>query len=179
MAKPRTKTTFDMSGWTGPLDRLQNSGRESLARRMTVSGGRVFRDVAKVLASVSHARTQFKYNPASRGSHGQAGDQLADAIYLAFNEKLSNGDTFVYSVSWNDRKAWWGKLREFPHLIRYRFFYDEHGVYHTIKSQPLKNPIVVPARPFLGPTFDSQLANVREAMIARGKIELPKILRGE
>jgi hypothetical protein len=173
----KSRATFDMSEWANGLDRLRTTGKESLARRMLVSGGQVLRDEAKARASVSHARTQFRYNPSSRGSQGEGA--LSESIYLAFNQKLSTSTVFTYSISWNDKKAFWGKFREFGHMIKYRFFYDEAGIYHTIKSQPLKTPVWVPGTPFLAPTFDSQLSRVREVMIARGRIELPKILHGE
>jgi HK97 gp10 family phage protein len=169
--------TFNTAEWAAALDRLNNEGRESLARRMCVSGGQVLRDEAKVRAAIPHASTQFRYNPVSRGSHNEG--TLASTIYLAFNQKLSDRTAFTYSISWNDKQAFWGKFREFGHMIRYAFFYDESGVYHTIKNKPLANPVWVPAHPFLAPTFEANINDAKRAMIERGKVELPKILRGD
>ncbi len=177
MAKSATAVGFNTLEWDAVLDRLAGPGRESLARRMGVSGGRVLRDEARARASVSYADTQFKYNPESRGSKGEG--TLAEAIYVAFNDRLSDGIKFTYSISWNHFDAFWGRFREFGHWIEYRFFYDETGVYHTIKSQPLRVKVWVPAHPFLAPAFDASIAQCRAAMIARGRVELPKILRGE
>lgn len=168
---------FNTVEWDAALERLATTGKVSLARRMGVSGGQVLRDEAKVRAAVPHATTQFRYNPTSRGSQGEGA--LADAMYLAFNSQLSNDSQYTYSVSWNHTTAFWGRWREFGHWIEYRFFYDETGVYHTIKSQPLKAKVWVPAHPFLAPAFDASLSQVKAAMMVRGRLELPKILRGE
>lgn len=163
---------FDASEWQAAFDRLKGSFKESLARRMLVSGGVVLRDQAKANA---RNKGPWNYNPTSRGS--QKGGTLSDAIYLAFDDKKSNGVQFTYKISWNAKLAWWGKLVEFPHFMRYAFFRDKDGVWHTIKRVKLEHPKLVPARPFLAPAYDVRLADTKSAMIERGREELPKLLQ--
>ena len=167
---------MDMGDFGKRLDHLKGAGRESLARRMLVSGGVILRDEARQNARISHAKTSWIPNPKSRGSDTPG--QLATAIYLARNEKLSNQTVFTYSVSWNAKLAWWGKLREFGYTMRYAVYKDANGVWHTNKKLPLAEPRRMPAHPILAPAFDQNIMRVREAMIARGKEELPKILQG-
>jgi hypothetical protein len=166
------KGKMDVSGGLAGLEHLRGALRESLARRMLVSGGQILRDEAQ-----RRVPDKFKgeYNETSRGSH--ASGTLKNAIYLAYNDRLSTTVQFTYSVSWNAQKAWWGKLIEFGHFIRYAWFVDEKGVYHTIKTKPLKAPIWINATPFLAPAYDARIQDVRRAMIDRGRQELPQLLR--
>lgn len=173
------KANVDFGEWTTLFDRLQGAARESLARRMLVSGGKVLEAEAKMLA---RRPTTHVYNPASRGS--QEAGQLADAIYLAFRDGESTQTTFKYSVSWNNQKAWWGKLREFGYYVRYPYYIDKHGMYHTYhaeggkgKGTPLPKPHWVAPTPFLGPALNV-LPQVKIAMIERGREEVQKLLKG-
>ena len=163
---------LDTSGALAGLDHLSGSLRVSLASRMGVTGGQILRDEAKARVPAKFAGP---YNDSSRGS--QAAGQLREAIYLAKNEKLSTYTQIVYSVSWNAQKAWWGKLIEFGHALRYAYVIDSQGVYHTIKDKPLANPVWIEATPFLGPAYDAAIMRARAAMIARGREELPILLR--
>lgn len=164
--------TFDDKEWITAFALLRGPAKESLARRMCVSGGIVLRDEAKVRALRA---PNWKFNPTSWGS--QKKGTLSSAIYLAFNEKLSNTYQFTYSVSWNHRIAPYGKLVEFGYLMRYAFFKDRTGEYHTVKRIKLATPRRIPARPFLATTYDSHLQVARSAMIERGREELPKLLK--
>lgn len=172
-----TKFNVDLTSAIAGLDKLDGTMRESLARRMAVTGGRIIRDEAQLRALQSHAKTAWIPNPKSRGS--ESAGELADAIYVAFNEKLSTKTRFVYSVSWNNLKAWWGRLREFGYWQRYRIWKDETGVYHTDKKHPLPEPRWHPADPFLAPAHDAKIQEAGQAMIARGAVEFPKLMRGD
>lgn len=162
---------FNDKEWTAAFAQLRGPLKESLARRMAVSGGAVLRDEAKLRA----ARVPvWKYNPTSWGS--QKKGTLVRSIYLAFNEKLSNTYQFTYSVSWNRKIAPYGHLVEFGYWMRYIVFKDRTGEYHTVKTQLRKTPKRIPARPFLSTTYDSHLHIALEAMLARGREEFPKLL---
>lgn len=172
-------TSFDDSELQAALTRLSGEFAVSLASRMAVAGGRVLRDEAKLRVP---SKFIGEYNPTSRGSH--AAGKLRDSIYVARNTKLTTETNQVYSVTWNARdgdakNAFWGKFIEFGHYIKYAWYVDKNGVYHTIKNRPLKRPIHVPATPFLRPAFDSKLGDAKSAMIEAGRRELPKLLRGE
>lgn len=88
---------FDMSEWSAVLDNLAGPGRESLARRMLVSGGVVLRDEAKAQAPVGVAEEQLvrQYGGSLKPGSLQA------AIYLAKSDKLTTRTVFTYVVSWN------------------------------------------------------------------------------
>lgn len=162
---------LDVSGWEDALDRLQGPLRESLARSMAVAGGKVLRDEAKLLAPVSDG----PYNPESRGSH--VGGTLKEAIYLAYKDSESSPARVVYSVSWNAKQAWWGKLIEFGHWQYYKVVRLPDGSYATDKTQPLASPKWIAARPFLRPAGDSAAARAQQAMLRRGRERLPELLK--
>lgn len=167
------RASFDSAQWDTIFAKLAGPGRESLARRMGVSGGVILRDEAKERAPMSDGN----YNETSGGS--QQSGQLKDSIYLAFNTTLSTSTTFVYSVSWNADLAWWGKLIEFGHYIRYPYYRDAEGVYHTNKKRGLlANPFWVPAQPFLQPAFDSSQGRAKVAMLERGRVEVQILFQG-
>lgn len=171
------RTTFDFSEFTRNVDKLTGPVRESLARRMCVSGGIILRDEAKANALISHAKTSWVPNPRSRGS--ETPGELAEAIYLSRDDKNTTQTVFTYKVTWNQRQAWWGKLREFGYMMRYAVYKDAQGMYHTDKKRPLANPRPYPAHPILAPAFDQNLGRVRSAMVERGREELPKLLQGD
>lgn len=168
----RFRADFDVSGWIEGLDKLAGPIRTSLGRRMAVEGGVALRDEAKRWAPVSDG----PYNPNSRGS--QEAGQLRDAIYLAFDSS-STEDVFTYTISWNAKKAWWGKLAEFGFFQRYRVIFDKQkGYYVTDKTQKLATPKWIPGKPFLRPAFDVTRPKLVSIMVTRGQRELP-ILLGE
>lgn len=168
----RFRADFDVSGWIDGLDKLAGPIRTSLGRRMAVEGGVALRDEAKRWVPTSVG----PYNPNSRGS--QEAGQLRDAIYLAFDSS-STEDVFTYTISWNAKKAWWGKLVEFGYHQRYLVLFDkERGYYTTVKEVPLDEPIQIEAKPFLRPAFDIMRPKLTKIMVTRGQRELP-ILLGE
>lgn len=176
----KASVSFNTVEWDTVLDHLAGPGKESLARRMLVSGGTLIRDDARERSKVTHGRgPRGVHNPKGSSRSSEAPGTLASAIYLARNEKLSDSEHFTYSISWNNTIAWWGRLREFGYVTQYVVYYDEQGVFHTNKQLKLKTPRPMPAKPFLAPAFDATLPAARAAMIARGRLELPKILKGE
>lgn len=166
---------FTVAPWNEALDTLKGPLRESLARRMLVSGGSVLRDEAKERARESQAQSAWNISEGKTGSHRPG--TLADAVYLAKNDRLTTGTTFVYSVSWNQKQAFWGKFLEFGYTRVHVVVKDKDGNYWTRKKLLLAAPIRVPARPFLGPAYDAKIEAARAAMIERGRIELPILLR--
>lgn len=172
----------DMSSAIDGLNRLGGPIKESLARRMGVSGGVVLRDEAKRNAAERDIWSITNPLAASRGS--TVAGTLAKAIYLALDTDNTNAEQVVYKVSWNAKDAWWGKLVEFGYRPKYKIAKDKHGNWFTLHDENGK-PIPLPSRgervgayPFLGPAYDAKLGQARRDMIARGKEELPKLLRG-
>jgi hypothetical protein len=169
------KATLDMAQVGIALDALAGPIKNSLARRMLVEGGVFLRDKAKFASILSELPYRGPYNPISRGSH--APGTLANSIYLAFNKEGSTETYLTYSISWNSKKAWWGKLLEFKHIQTHKVYVGADGNWYTSKT-PLPNPITHPARPFLGPTMDAYGDIAVQVAIERGRKELP-ILLGE
>ena len=187
----------DMSSAMAGLDRLAGAIKESLARRMGVSGGVVLRDEAKRNADRGSDAT---VNPRANGTTGvgsrEAGT-LAKAIYLAYDTDNSNDKQVVYKISWNAKDAWWGKMVEFGYQMDHVVVMDKYGEFITLpdkngkkgkggglKWADVKNPTGlgarwIPGKPFLGPAYDTKLGQARRDMIARGREELPKLLRGD
>lgn len=163
---------FEQGEWIAAFAALKGPMKESLARRMGVSGGAVLRDEAK--RNALRVRT-WKYNPTSWGS--QKKGTLARAIYLVFNAKLSNTYQFTYSVSWNRKIAPYGHLVEWGYKQIYVVFKDKTGEYHTNKKILLKTPRKIPGTSFLGKAFDSHVQIARTAMIERGRKEFPLLLK--
>ena len=173
----------DMSSALAVLERLAGPAKESLASRMAVSGGVVLRDEAK-----RNAMERDRYsitNPLATSRGSTVAGTLADAVYLARDTDLSTPTLVVYKISWNNAKAWWGKLVEFGYQPKYKIAKDKQGNWFTLhdsngKPIPLTSNVQrVPAYPFLAPAYDVKIGQARREMIARGKQELPKILRGE
>ncbi len=162
---------FDIEEVVANLNKLSGPLKESLARRSAVAGGEVLRDEAKRWVPKSVG----PYNPKSRGS--QDAETLRNAIYLAFDKKTSTQTFFQYNVSWNAKKAWWGKLVEFGYYRRYRvYFNDKKGVYVTIKVDPLRNPVWVAPKPFLGAADNVAGARALQEMIDTAREQLPILL---
>ena len=164
------KVQIDFAGLEANLDQLAGPVRESLSRRMLVEGGVYLRDQAKQAA----VRSDPPYNPSSRGSQAQG--TLADSIYLAFDTTESSKEIFSYTVSWSDRKAWWGKLVEFGYWRTHEVHRDAQGNFYTDMSRPLPAPKWMPPRPFLRPTIDAHGGEAIMRMQNRGKQELPILL---
>jgi hypothetical protein len=169
------KATLDLTQINVAFDAIAGPVAQSLGRRMAVEAGVLLRDKAKFASVLSELRYRGPYNPISRGS--QAPGTLQESIYLVFNKEESTDKILMYSVSWNNKKAWWGKLLEFQHIRTHKVYTGADGNWYTSKT-PLEKPITVPARPFLGPTIDAYGNVAVAAAMDRGKRELP-ILLGE
>ena len=172
--------TFNDAGWQKAFSALEGPFKESLARRMLVSGGVLLRDGAKEFAPESDG----PYNPNSRGSHTSG--TLRSSIYLAYDEKASVIGKFAYVISWNAKKAWWGKLVEFGHVVNFGWGMFDGHYYSQVpkalrkKSKPGKGlPVLwrIPAAPFLGRSMDVYLSATKTAMIERGRVEVPILLK--
>lgn len=172
----------DMSSALEGLSKLAGPIKESLARRMAVSGGITLRDEAARNAAQRDIWSITNPLATSRGS--TVAGTLAKAVYLAHDTELSNDKQVVYKVSWNNEKAWWGKLVEFGYQPKYKIAKDKHGNWFTLhdengKKIPLDRDVArVRAYPFLGPAYDSKIGQARRDMVKRGKEELPKLLGG-
>jgi hypothetical protein len=88
---------------------------------------------------------------------------LQSAIYRWFDEKESGPDIKTYLVGVNKRKAphWW--VVEHGYWRRHAVIKLASGEWVTIKSQPLKVPVYVPAQPYLRVSVDAKLAAAVEA----------------
>lgn len=168
----KTKVAIDLRPALAGLDALAGPIKTSMARRMGVAGGSLFRDEAKRRVPVGE---NGPYNINSRGS--QSPGQLRDAIYLAFDKENSTDTLVRYNVSWNNTKAWYGKLVEFGYHVRYRVRFSlTNMVFYTDKTSPLSTPLWVPGKAFLGSTYTAKLPTVGNVMVATGKAELPKLI---
>ncbi|OZI31736.1 hypothetical protein CAL29_28090 [Bordetella genomosp. 10] len=88
---------------------------------------------------------------------------LQQAIYRWFDEKDSGSDRKTYLIGVNKRKAphWW--LVEHGHWRRHAVIQLPSGAWVTVKSQPLKVPVFVPAKPYLRVSVDAKLSAAVEA----------------
>lgn len=153
------KASMDTSEWDKIFVRLQGPAKESLARQMGVAGGKVLRDEAKLRVPEETGR-------------------LKNAIYVAYNKKLSGELQHVYSVSWNRIAAPHGHLIEFGHLQPYPVIII-NGEVRSLLKHPFSTPKFVPAQSFLRSAFDAKLLKAKEVMITIGRERLPIILGGE
>lgn len=171
------------------LDKLANPDmRESLARKMAVEGGVIYRDEAKKRAPVNSQPGTANQYPVKRGKGGNAlgaarpasgsrPGQLRDSIYLAYRDAQSTQSHVVYSVTWNAKKAPHGHLAEFGHRQYFVVRKDLKGRYYTTNER-LPQPKIILGKGFLGATYESTLSRVQAAMIERGRKELPNLLSG-
>lgn len=88
---------------------------------------------------------------------------LQAAIYRWFDESASGLDQKTYLVGVNKRKAphWW--VVEHGYWRRHAVIKLPSGEWVTVKSQPLKEPVFVPAQPYLRVSVDAKLAAAVEA----------------
>lgn len=168
---------FDFSEVFHALDELAEA-RESIARRMIVSGGRIMRDRAKAEAPEGDQVTGGYARPKKTGS--QEPGHLKDSIYLAYSEKRSDDWVFTYSVSWNSKhgsakNAFWGVMQEFGfnrgvtnkggktyHVVPYK------GGFSSVMGQRWQKPRF-PGTAFLGRAFEMSLPEVEKAMMEEGR----------
>lgn len=161
----------DFSGAVAGLQILRGPARESFARRVAVSGGRMVRNEAKLLAPKGEAEAQYTQPYGGSKNPGL----LADSIYVAYDEKGSSSTNFIYSVSWNHKRAPHGHLIEFGHWQPYRVVFDKSkGQWITLKDKP--RPKKIAARPFLGPAFDAVKPSLFTVMLHVAQREFPKLL---
>lgn len=149
------KKTFDFSDIFGKLDHLEEKMHTSIARSMSVAGGKVIRDEAKLRV-------------------GQKTGKLRDAIYLAYQDAYSTPTKVLYRISWNRQKAPHGHLIEFGHWRKNRIFRDLDGEIRG-KKKRLTNPRWVPAHPFLRPAFEASRNQLFQVMCQRGRERLQEI----
>lgn len=148
-----TKFNLDTSGLDALFKAIGSEpAKESLARTMLVNAGSEMRDQAKVNTQVYQYRGP--YNPNGSSASSQAAGTLRDSIYLAYDKDESGGNFYRYNVSWNNDKAWWGRLLEFGYFQKYKVYIAD-GLWWTNKKAPLDEPVWVPAKPFLAPAFDA------------------------
>lgn len=89
---------------------------------------------------------------------------LDNAIYWAHSPEESAATRVVYKISWNKSKAPHGHLIEFGHWMPYQVVPIGGGEWRTIKSNKLKNPKWVAARPFIRPAFSQMPAAVQAGL---------------
>lgn len=171
MAEP-IQAKADFSGWRRAIEQLAGPARESLARTMAVAGGRILRDEAKMLAPVGGDMSVVERQAGESNRPGL----LRSAIYLAYKPERSTHGEYVYSVSWNAKKAPHGHLVEFGHWRTHAVYKGKDGEWYTNPKIKLDKPQWVPARPFLRPALDAAGDRARAAMMARGKERLFDLL---
>ena len=157
---------LDASGLDKAFAAMGGPIKESLARRMLVSGGVLLRDAAAGAARLAA-------NKEGKDTRGV----LAAAMRLVHTPEEENDYTFVYKVSWNSKIAPHGHLVEFGHWMTHKVYKAANGEWYTLKDQPLDAPRWVAARPFMRPTFDSYGGTAIRAMLQRGQEEWPKLAR--
>lgn len=157
---------LDASGLDKAFAAMDGPIKESLARRMLVSGGVLLRD-----AAASNAR--MGANQEGVETRGV----LASAMRLVHTPESENDYTFAYKVSWNSKIAPHGHLVEFGHWMTHKVYKASNGEWYTLKDQPLDAPVWVAARPFMRPTFDSYGSLAIKVMLQRGQEEWPKLAK--
>lgn len=156
--EPMAESNVDLSSVMQGLDKLGSPQlKESLARRMAVAGGRVFRDEAK------------RWTPVKEGT-------LRDSVYVAFRDRESKEGFASYRVSWNARVAPHGHLIEFGHWQTHARYIGSDGEWHT--GAPLPQPKWVAAKPFLRPAWSVGEREAQQAMMEAGREALTDLLRG-
>ncbi|MDF4005318.1 HK97 gp10 family phage protein [Luteibacter sp. PPL552] len=146
----------DLSSMKAGLAQLLGPARESIARTMAAAGGRVIRDEAKERV------------PRVTGT-------LADAIYLAYKQDRSTEALFVYSISWNSRKAPHGHLVELGHWQTNVVVRTKSGQYITT-DRKLASPRWIAPKAFLRPALDSAGSRAFEAMMKAGRARMFDLL---
>lgn len=186
---------FDVSALFKGLQGLKDES-ESIARRMLVAGGQVFRDEAKARApegdEISGA---YSRRPEKTGSKHPG--TLKNAVYLSRNDKRTGDGVYAYVVSWNSQKSFWGVFNEFGFKRPYKIIYAPNiAGYVTFGAHPVggvakfaglgrkdkaaltrtaKSPYVGPAprfegSQFLGIAYDVSLPEISRSAIAEGKL---------
>lgn len=113
---------------------------------------RAARPAAQAGAQVIYDRVKLNVDAIKRHT-----GNLASSIYQAYSPEESSPGRPLYRISWNAKKAPHGHLVEWGHLQRYRVSYDPAARrFTTHKDQPLPQPKLVAARPFIRPAFAAQ-----------------------
>lgn len=130
-------------------------------------------DVEEAARPAAQAAAQVLYDAVkiNIASIGRKTGNLERAIYQAFSKDNSGPGRATYHISWNHRKAPHGHLVEYGHLQRYHVYIGTDGKWHTDKSQPLKQPRQVAARPFVRPA----MAKFPEAIAWAERVLLQRI----
>lgn len=162
--------------------------REPISRAMGVAMGKTVRDEAIKRAP--------ELQPGQEGYDNQRRGQLKEAIYLAFDGRRSilNEGHFIYTVSWNARKAPHGHLVEFGHWMAYKWDRGEDGRFYTPiqgtqkvggRTRGVGIPLdgkytggfYVDTHPFLGPAFDAKLPRLNAIAMAAGSACFSDVMR--
>lgn len=131
---------FDHSALDAALDELE-AGAQSLVRPAAQAGAQVLYD--EVVVRVS--------------AFGRNTGALAGAIYQAFSPENSSELAATYHVSWNARKAWYGRLVEYGYIRTRKVYRAKNGNWYTSKEL-LPTPKQIAAQPFLRPAYDTKVA---------------------
>lgn len=129
---------FDEAGVLAGLDAL--AAKHAAAARPAAQAG------AQVLYD------QVKVNVAGIG---RVTGNLDRSIYQVFSDDNSAPSRATYHVSWNASKAPHGHLVEYGHIQTRKVYVGSDGNWYTSK-EPLDQPKLVGARPFLRPAFDAK-----------------------
>lgn len=133
---------FDMGGLESKLDEIEKAVSEAI-RPAAQAGAQVFYDEVKARAPRSE---KMHFTKGKKKSY--APGTLQAAIYQAFDKEGSvPGSTAEYGISWNKKKAFYGRFVEFG----------------TKR---------MPAHPFLRPSFEAVQHRAVDAVNERLKKEL-------
>lgn len=89
--------------------------------------------------------------------------QLKSAIYR-YREKNGSGNEAIFYIGPNKRKAPHWSLVEHGHFQIYQVYFDPKiDDYRTNVKQPLAVPKLVPAQPYIRPTFDAKISQALQA----------------
>lgn len=165
-----TTFSFDVEEAVKCLEGLGVVAKMHLPRSMAVASGQIFRDEAKDRAPLYDGTTGLK-GGANAKKPPKPG-LLRDAIYLAYSDNRSDSaqGRFVYSVTWNARKAPHGHLLEFGHWRYNKILWD------MPRKEELPEAEWVAANPFLRPAFEAVSSLAIEIGIARGRERLEELL---
>jgi len=103
---------------------------------------------------------------------------LQSAIYRWFDDAASGPDRKTYLVGVNKRRAphWW--LVEHGHWRKHKIKRLPGGEWVTIKDQPLKIPVFVPAQPYLRVSVDAKMPEAVKAGMNRLAEKIKEVRNG-
>jgi len=102
---------------------------------------------------------------------------LVDAIYHWHDDKVSTPTRQVYRIGPNKAKAPHWHLVEYGHWRRNVVYRKDGKLIGTRKR--LDVPKWVPAYPYIRPTYDATISNALSASMARLKVRIGELMRGD